>query len=739
LSRRAAVAVALLLGGVVLVAALPRLLERALIAAAESQGWEAVALEVTSVRPWAVELASVRLGAAPVLEADRIVVGTDLGHLVRGRATRISVESGVLRGRYGADGVTLEVPGPDPGGPGARSEEAGPLLAPPPFDALALSEFRLALSGEDGPVTLVIPELELATARGAPVVARGRAWAEHGDRRLEARLDVGLDGDRLVGEARLHDGAGTLDATLRLVEPEDEAPGRFPTVEGLRALRARGELELTAERVDLAPLAPPLTGRARAEFELAEGVLEARVAPLRLGAAPDLAVERIELRADLAAARVETIALRGGVLHGRYGPDGVTLALPTSGGSGRGGDAGPGAPSALLPPPVAMLSVEDFRVALDGPDGPATVTVSSARLSAPADARLAVQAGIALALGRRSWTLDADLALDGTQLFGGGALRSASGSLDVRLELGATGSGPGHPPALSSWDALRAEGTVRIRAEDADLSPFVPSFGGEGSVSVALAEGRLRLASDDLDLTAFGLAAQDVDLRLALRDLESLRTPPRQTIEVARLVAGIDLGGGAARFQLVDGGTLELEALDWRLYGGTLHTEGRIDPAAESNRLTVAVDSLSLHELVGALGRDDLEVTGNLGGEITLRLEDGRIFADHGRLTAEEAGGVIRYRSGMAGASVQGLDLALRALEDFRYRTLRVEVGGEITGEMTLAIRVEGSNPEVYDGYPIQLNLNLEGPLAAVVQGSTTGFRVQDAVEKRFQERGEAR
>jgi hypothetical protein len=93
----------------------------------------------------------------------------------------------------------------------------------------------------------------------------------------------------------------------------------------------------------------------------------------------------------------------------------------------------------------------------------------------------------------------------------------------------------------------------------------------------------------------------------------------------------------------------------------------------------------------------------------------------------------------MAGASVQGLDLALRALEDFRYRTLRVEVGGEITGEMTLAIRVEGSNPEVYDGYPIQLNLNLEGPLAAVVQGSTTGFRVQDAVEKRFQERGEAR
>ena len=52
---------------------------------------------------------------------------------------------------------------------------------------------------------------------------------------------------------------------------------------------------------------------------------------------------------------------------------------------------------------------------------------------------------------------------------------------------------------------------------------------------------------------------------------------------------------------------------------------------------------------------------------------------------------------------------------------------------MILHLTLEGSNPDVYDGYPFQLNMNLEGPLADIVQGSTTGFRIQDAVEERFQ------
>lgn len=730
-----AVALLLLAGAAWLV--LPRLVETGVRRWARAQGWQEVSLAVTEVAPWRLVIEDLRLGAD--LSVPRLELVSGPRRLLAGRAERVVLEGARVAGRYGPEGVQVALP---PGADDGTPAEPRAGIAPPPFDALVVRDARLVLVGGQGPIAVAVLSLDLSTAGGAPLVAQGRIEARHGERVLEAELDLGLDGDRLVGSARLRDGADTLDADLRLTDPE---PGRdvFPTAVAPCALRAEGRLALRADAADLSPLAGRLTASGHADLALADGKLRVRAGAIRAGAPTFLEVEALELDADLArlaAGHAGRVAVRGGTLRGRLGAEGLVFPGLSP--------AAPGAPDAdreesdagkpaFTAPPVDALSVRDFRVVLETEDAPLTLTVASLALAAPPDARLGLEG--TLVLHRVGQQLDAglDLALDGARLRGRATVAMPGGALDAELDLGAPGEGPGRPPALTSLADLSAEGRLELSAEEADLSPFARALSAEGSLAVALADGGLRVEGEDLELAAFGLRARGVNLRVALEQIAPPRTPAGQRLAVARLTAGLDLGGGAARFRLGRGGVLHLESVDWRAFGGTLHTEGRIDPAETVNRLTVRVAGLSLPALLAEIGREDLTVTGALDGELAVRVEGDRIFADGGRLTAEQ--GVIRYTPAGGVGGMQGLDLAMRALEDFRYRVLWLEPRGEITGEMTLAIRLEGSNPEVYDGYPIQLNLNLEGPLADVVQGSTTGFRVQDVMDERFQERRETR
>ncbi len=51
-------------------------------------------------------------------------------------------------------------------------------------------------------------------------------------------------------------------------------------------------------------------------------------------------------------------------------------------------------------------------------------------------------------------------------------------------------------------------------------------------------------------------------------------------------------------------------------------------------------------------------------------------------------------------------------------------------GEVDLGFHLEGSNPDVYDGYPVRFNMRLEAPLLPLLRGVTTGSRVTEALEK---------
>jgi hypothetical protein len=471
------------------------------------------------------------------------------------------------------------------------------------------------------------------------------------------------------------------------------------------------------------------------------GLRSVELAHFSAGPAPGLKAEDVTLRwtgRHLLAGRVASVEVGSAVLHGEWNEDGIVFpVLP------------PAAEDEpwLAPPVWDRVQIADARVELGGSQGPVSVHLRGVDLGAPPGERLRahVEASVERKAGRI--TAVSDLVLDGDQVNGHATVRSADGTLELVADLGAAGPPPGRFPALDGPEDLKVAGRIDVKAEGTDLSPLTPSLTAHGRLSFALADGHLRVDSDGLDVAGFGMVISGLALGVELTQLAPPVAPPGQTLSVETLDFGMNVGGGSLRFGVDPGGVLDVQSLDWRFQGGTLRGRGRFDPGADANELVVTVSEVDLARFVADLERDDLAVTGRISGELPLRIEKDRIFALGGRLKAGEAGGVIRYQAGglsdpgaaagemPSSGAVGGVQLVVDALKNFQYRTLEAEVGGELTGEMLLRVKLEGSNPAVYDGYPIQLNLNLEGPLADVVQGSTTGFRIQDAVEKRFQQK----
>ena len=114
------------------------------------------------------------------------------------------------------------------------------------------------------------------------------------------------------------------------------------------------------------------------------------------------------------------------------------------------------------------------------------------------------------------------------------------------------------------------------------------------------------------------------------------------------------------------------------------------------------------------------------------------MYIEEGRLTARGPG-VLRYSpsqppAGLA-AQGQGMELLLTALADFRYESLTAMVQGYLDDTLQVDLQLRGANPDLYEGYPIELNINLEAPILPLVGAGRDAMQLPDAVRRSI-ERG---
>ena len=78
-----------------------------------------------------------------------------------------------------------------------------------------------------------------------------------------------------------------------------------------------------------------------------------------------------------------------------------------------------------------------------------------------------------------------------------------------------------------------------------------------------------------------------------------------------------------------------------------------------------------------------------------------------------------------------GLSLAIKALRNFVYKQMDVDVKLAPTGDLNLLVKLQGHSPDVEKGRPINFNLNVSENLPALMES----LKASDNFSKRVQQR----
>jgi hypothetical protein len=242
----------------------------------------------------------------------------------------------------------------------------------------------------------------------------------------------------------------------------------------------------------------------------------------------------------------------------------------------------------------------------------------------------------------------------------------------------------------------------------------------DGTVGIA---GTLRWTAKALtpDLT---LTLKDVSLPTSSAQIQSINgaiklsgfwppvTPGGQSLTATITAPGLPPAKLSLTGQLAAKPAVKLDRIAVDIAGGEISaTTFTLDPASPNIATTLKVDHVDLGEITKLIGLSGLNGSGQLDGQIPFTYKAGKIAIKAGKLAARGPG-TLSYKPeklpdqiAQAGESVQ---LAMQALSDFRYDKLSLELDKSETGEGTVMLRLEGSNPAVLQGQVFNFNIRID-------------------------------
>lgn len=185
-------------------------------------------------------------------------------------------------------------------------------------------------------------------------------------------------------------------------------------------------------------------------------------------------------------------------------------------------------------------------------------------------------------------------------------------------------------------------------------------------------------------------------------------------------------------------GQLELKQLQLALFGGQVSASQQKIDLSKDAKVLLQLDKLQLAELLKQHPSADMTGQGTLSGTLPLSMEQGKLTVAQGSVAALEPGGKISYQSEKAIAmaqSNQGMKIVMQALQNFHFSALSAGVSYSKEGQLLLALKLEGNNPDFEKGRAVNLNINLEENLPAMITSLQLSGQVSELVKKRVQQR----
>lgn len=270
---------------------------------------------------------------------------------------------------------------------------------------------------------------------------------------------------------------------------------------------------------------------------------------------------------------------------------------------------------------------------------------------------------------------------------------------------------------------------------------------GQLTLNGDLSAGRAPLQSTTrLQLQQGALAWSD---SVSVQGLNSTLTLQQQTdgalsaggrFDVAQIDAGLPLTLAAVEFgyrQPARGSaSLTLSPLRLALLGGTLSLPSlTIDPQQPHFNTVLQLQDIALGEILALYQQPGLNGEIRLQGSLPLQLRDGYLSVRDGVLQ-NSGPGWLRYQANAAvqqsAAANAGLRLALDALTNLQVSQLQVGVDYAASGELELSCRFQGQNPDWQQGRPIDLTLNLQENLPALLRSLQLAGRISDSVQQKL-------
>ncbi len=383
--------------------------------------------------------------------------------------------------------------------------------------------------------------------------------------------------------------------------------------------------------------------------------------------------------------------------------------------------------------------------------------LATAQLELPfgADEPMLFSAPVQLQVGRlehpllkaQSWEMQGTLEQATTGLKLASQLEARSG-LAIKLAFNWPNTGP--------WQADLTLQEVFLRAANPLLSTFTDwpallSFSTgrltaqlqvKGSAGLDQLAGELTLAGADGIYDRSSFTGLSVPLRIALqKDQLSLTT---DALVLNTLNPGLPLGPlrAAAEYRAalatVDAGVLSIKSAQLGVLGGQVRLEpAALDMQQTRQTVTAVVEGVELTRLFEVYPAEGLSGQGTLDGRFPVSLVDGQLVIEGGQLQARQPGGTLRYQDDRLrelAANNPNMQQLASALEDFHYRVLASDVSYDQQGTLVLGLRLEGSNPNFQGGRLVNLNINLEEDIPALLTSLQLSGQVSDIIKERVQQ-----
>jgi hypothetical protein len=624
-------------------------------------------------------------------------------------------------------------------------------LLPAPWQLELTEPARILASFADGvrvdgggeiALTTAGPELQLALSTTATWSAdRHIRELEVSAAQLDLR-DLRVAGMRLERGSIQLEGSGTPQAWQGSLALDLTGAGALPAGLALEGAAARADLDLRFSDGQLSAFVDDPGMVQAAALSWAGNVrvegLQLHIAP---SSAPLLSVElaggdvawQQRLSATLPEFRI-TAAAGGTPFLVRAQAEGVQLELT---GDREGLKAG----RAILSGGAASLPAHRIR---------ATGIAAEIGFSAGgllADAPIPISIATLAHEGNPPWfaplRLDGSLRPQGDRIAFDLALGRAAGGVEMRVR-GEHDLAPAEGRAEIDLPAVEfAPGLLQPVQLAPVLADVIRDVSGRAALDGTLRWGARTNLRADLGLLVEDLAFRSGPARFAqvngvitLDHLAPPSTPPGQQLAFGLVDMGLPLTDGLVTFDL-EPGELLVEQLRWRFAEGRIRAAPFTIGSGEIRfSTTLTAERLKLDEIFALAQLEGLTGEGTMHGTLPITVAGAEAVIHNGELVSDRPGWV-RYRPGHPPAALQAggenVNLLLQALQNFRYKELRVSIDGRTDGDMDVRLHIAGANPDLYDGHPIEFNLNLEGALADVVRAGLAGYRIPERIREQMQ------